>query len=398
MSVRIKITRNATELNHVFRLRHNVYVEQEGVYDTRHDDATSLVDRFDAFPPVANIIAYSGQVPIGTLRMNLDTGEGLPPDELYDFTEYRRSVAEEWMQIRITPPRFMSGGMLAISEAWRTRRDVLRALFKVGAGVGRLWNATHIIATVSAKTASIYSRLGFSAVGEERWIEDIGDHILPMAALFDDYYAWAFGDLTEHKYSLNAFSERFQRIILTAGEVLFKEGELGDEAYIIDSGTIRISQTRISDREQTLATFGRGELFGELSLLDQKRRSAQATAITNTELIAINRRDFQREIKEHPENMDSLLSFFSARIRRADELIAALQGTVLHRMEHVLEDLRNTAMPDPKEPSKLIAKVGIETFVHCADVTEKEAKEFLGNQAREKHIEFTGGYIRFPAN
>jgi len=395
MSVRIKIAKSSKELDDVFQLRHSVYVKQEGVFKEASKTASALVDRFDAFPPNANIIAYSSDEPIGTLRMNLDTGMGLPPDELYNFDEYRNKVINEWNGNSDHPPRFMSGGMLAISEPWRNRRDVLRALFKIGAGIGRTWNATHVLATVSSKTASIYKRLGFTAISDKCWIEDIGDHITPMVANFDDYYNWAFNNLKEDNRTLEAFAKRFQRLIFSPGEIIFEEGDEGHEGYIIESGTVRISLTRIPGKEQTLATFGRGELFGELSLLDQKQRSAKATALTDTELIALSGADFKSELQGQPERLNAMLEFFSARMRRTGDLVAALSGTHIQRMEHLLEDLHNSAMPDTKRPETLVCKVGLTAFANSAGVTEQEATEFLEEQKHRYKIEYTDKRIRF---
>ena len=115
MSVRIKIAENAKELDDVFRLRYQVYIEQENVLKgIVSDESRSVFNRFDALPPVANIIAYSGEEAVGTLRINLDTGSRLPADEIYDYTQHRERVTEEWMQTHDEPPRFVGAGMLAI--------------------------------------------------------------------------------------------------------------------------------------------------------------------------------------------------------------------------------------------------------------------------------------------
>jgi len=101
------------------------------------EESETIFDRFDALPPVGNIIAYSGDEPIGTMRINLDAGVGLPPDDSSDFTEYRERIVEQWMRTHSSPPRFGSAGMLAIRSDWRNRRDVIHALLKMGAGVGQ---------------------------------------------------------------------------------------------------------------------------------------------------------------------------------------------------------------------------------------------------------------------
>ncbi len=396
MSVRIKVAQTARELNDVFHLRHQVYVKGEGVLkQVVSEDSGTVFDRFDALPPVANIIAYSGEEPIGTMRINLDTGTGLPPDELYDFSEYRRQITEQWTHSHDTPPSFGSAGMLAIHSDWRNRRDVILALLKMGAGIGRTWGGTHVIATPSSRTASMYTKLGFETLGDARWIEAIGDHIQAVAGTFEDFYNWTFGNLIENRRFLDAFANRFQRLILGSGETLFEEGSEGHEAFIIDSGTIRIS--RISDTskgESTLAVLGKGDLLGELSLVDAKPRSAHATALTNTELIVLIREDFISGLKERGR-MQDMLEFLAARLRRADELIAALHGSATERMNHAFEDIQISAVSDPKRPGVLIAKVGLIDFASNAGVTEQEARIYLEDKKALQLIEYTDRRIRF---
>jgi len=396
MSIRIKIAQDALELNDVFRLRHQVYVEQEGVFKSTGSDAMAIVDCFDAFPPAANIIAYSGSEPIGTLRMNLDTGAGLPSEELYNFDTYRQQVTEEWREKHGESPCFMSGGLLAISYEWRNRRDVLRALLKMGAGIGHSWSATHVIATPSVKSYTLYKRLGFERIDEDQLIESIGDSIVPMVAKFEDYYSWAFGDLTKNKKFLDIFADRFQWLILGSGETLFKEGDEGQDAYIIDNGTVRIlRRVEETGEEPTLAILGQGDLFGELSLIDAKPRSARAMALTNTELIKLDRDDFLSRLKEQPGYMQDMLEHCAARIRRADELIAALHGSATPRMDHALEDIRSSATPDAKRPDTLLAKIGVVEFASNAGVGEQEARDYLEEQKALQKIEFTDRRIRF---
>ncbi len=396
MSVRIKIAQTAKELDDVFHLRHQVYVKGEGVLKGMvSEESGTVFDRFDALPPVANIIAYSGDKAIGTMRINLDTGTGLPPDELHDFSEYRKQITEQWMLSHDTPPRFGSAGMLAIHSDWRNRRDVIRALLKLGAGIGSTWGGTHIIATPSAKTAAMYTKLGFETLDNVRWIEEIGDHIQAVAGTFENFYNWTFGNLIENRRFLDAFANRFQRLILGNGETLFQEGSEGHEAFIIDTGTIRISRaSAVSDRDSTLAVLGRGDLFGELSLFDAKPRSAHATALTNSELVVLVREDFISGLKERGR-MQYMLEFLAGRLRRANELIGALHGSDAQRMKHAFDDIQSSAVSDPKRPGVLLAKVGLIEFASNAGVTEQEARKYLDEQEASQQIEYTDRRIRF---
>ena len=114
-----------------------------------------------------------------------------------------------------------------------------------------------------------------------------------------------------------------RRMIYKAGERIFSEGQLGKEMYVVESGRIRIFLTS-QNRELTLAVLMRGDFFGEMALLEDLPRSASASAIEETRLIAIEKEDFKYLIREHPEIAMKVLGRFSGRLRDADSLINLL--------------------------------------------------------------------------
>jgi CRP/FNR family transcriptional regulator len=87
---------------------------------------------------------------------------------------------------------------------------------------------------------------------------------------------------------------------LGAEETLFREGDEGDQMYLIKSGKIRIVKEMSKGEEKTLAVLEAGAFFGEMAVLDKRPRSASAIAETDTELIIVNRDVFLRKINENP--------------------------------------------------------------------------------------------------
>ncbi len=73
-----------------------------------------------------------------------------------------------------------------------------------------------------------------------------------------------------------------------AGEVIFREGDAGDCAYIIDHGTVEVSIAQ-SDNTHYFKPLGKGEIFGEVALFDQKPRTATVRALTATRLTPVHR-------------------------------------------------------------------------------------------------------------
>jgi hypothetical protein len=88
MSIQLKIACTPKEIDDALWLRHEVYVKEEGKYGGRSWPDERMVDRFDALPRVAHIIAYDADQPVATLRVNSDMGLGLPPEKHFDFKPY----------------------------------------------------------------------------------------------------------------------------------------------------------------------------------------------------------------------------------------------------------------------------------------------------------------------
>src|SRR3972149_187015 len=89
-----------------------------------------------------------------------------------------------------------------------------------------------------------------------------------------------FKDLAEPH--LVALALRLRERALKKGEVLFREGDKGDELYLIREGTVVISKPVVGRAEQVLGRMGPGGFFGEVSLFDRAPRSATGQAGTNT--------------------------------------------------------------------------------------------------------------------
>ncbi|MCK4396675.1 Crp/Fnr family transcriptional regulator [candidate division WOR-3 bacterium] len=109
---------------------------------------------------------------------------------------------------------------------------------------------------------------------------------------------------------------------LNTGEVLFKDGDRGDEMYLIKSGKVRISKSA-GEVEKTLAVLKEGDFFGEMSVIDGSPRSATATAIEPAELVIFDREVFMNQVRENPL-IEYVLHTLIRRLREADEQIKFL--------------------------------------------------------------------------
>jgi CRP/FNR family transcriptional regulator, cyclic AMP receptor protein len=105
------------------------------------------------------------------------------------------------------------------------------------------------------------------------------------------------------------------------GTVIFTKGDSGSGLMAVLQGSVRISLPTIDGHEVVLSQVPRGEVFGELALIDGQPRSASATAAENCELMVIDRRNFVPFMHSYPEVTIKLLELLCARLRQSNEQV-----------------------------------------------------------------------------
>ena len=130
---------------------------------------------------------------------------------------------------------------------------------------------------------------------------------------------------------LQLLAARTVRKLFAAGELLFSEGEPCNGLHIIARGKIRIFKTSVNGREQVLALNGPGDTVAELPVFDGGAYPASASAVDDTELAFISRRDFHAYCLEHPEVALKVLAQVGARLRRLVGIIEELSFTTIRQ-------------------------------------------------------------------
>jgi len=108
---------------------------------------------------------------------------------------------------------------------------------------------------------------------------------------------------------------------VSASTELFHKGDSGDAMYLIVTGRVRISITDEDRKEITLAELAQGDFFGEMSIIDGRKRSADATVIEEGRFAVLSRPDFLAFVRANPDVALGMLGALTDRLRRTDELI-----------------------------------------------------------------------------
>jgi CRP/FNR family transcriptional regulator len=110
--------------------------------------------------------------------------------------------------------------------------------------------------------------------------------------------------------SLTRLAERAGEIDFEAGQHIVNQGQIGNGLYVIMAG-----EARIQRGDEEIAVLGQGDFFGELSVLDQKPRSASAVAVTDVSFLGLASWDLMAEIEHDPKLALNLLRELAGRIR-----------------------------------------------------------------------------------
>jgi len=99
------------------------------------------------------------------------------------------------------------------------------------------------------------------------------------------------------------------------GEVIFKEGNFADCAFIIEKGRVEISETGEDGTRKVIGILKENDIFGEMGLIDQMPRSATATALEDCVISVLTRESFENLSKHNPDALMPLLKVLSIRLR-----------------------------------------------------------------------------------
>jgi CRP-like cAMP-binding protein len=129
-----------------------------------------------------------------------------------------------------------------------------------------------------------------------------------------------FADVSREQ--LTEFEKRGASRILIRGDVLFDEGAVPDELFVVLSGRIAIASRSIDGRESVFALMEAGDLLGEMGLLDGLPRSAEARALESSQVLAIPYEPVRAAFEADPRLLWGVVRLLSGRLRTMDEALA----------------------------------------------------------------------------
>lgn len=162
------------------------------------------------------------------------------------------------------------------------------------------------------------------------------------------------------------------------GQAVFREGDASDTCYVVREGHVRAIRTHGDGRTITLATFGPGDIFGELAMFEDERRSATVEAIEPTTVVGVLGPDMRRLMGEHPAIAARLVIALGRRLREMNERLSRQSfQTVQSRVAVVLSELVEQEIAAGEERSDVLVTATQADLAQLAGSSRESASRFL---------------------
>jgi CRP/FNR family transcriptional regulator, cyclic AMP receptor protein len=116
--------------------------------------------------------------------------------------------------------------------------------------------------------------------------------------------------------------QKFGRTV-RPGEIVFQEGDTGDQMFIIQEGRVKVTKS-LSGREHVLSTLGKGDFFGEMAIVNNVRRTATVTAVSEVQLLAFNREGFLSMVTKNAKIALNIIDKLCRRLQNMNTQIQQL--------------------------------------------------------------------------
>jgi len=188
-------------------------------------------------------------------------------------------------------------------------------------------------------------------------------------------------------HGLDLLKRNARKLSFRKGRVILREGESSDALYVIEQGSVEISALIGPHERRVFATFGVGDYFGEIGVIDSKPRSATAIAKTHTVVRRISREKVWRMFTRSPRLLVTMMRGFSHRLREFDQRY--LQELFQHERLALVGRFAQSIVHDFRSP---LSDIGFAAdLVSAGDATHKE--NTMANAMIRRQVDRMAGMI-----
>lgn len=177
-----------------------------------------------------------------------------------------------------------------------------------------------------------------------------------------------------------------------AGQIVFSQGDVADSVFFINEGQVKISVVSKQGKEAIVALMGRDEFCGEGCLAGQTRRMATAAAVTDCEIMRIDKKAILRVLHEEPAFSEMFIAHLLRRtIRVEEDLVDQLFNSSEKRLARTLLLLANFGKEGKPEP--ILGSISQETLAEMIGTTRPRVSHFMNKFRKLGFIDYNGKLV-----
>lgn len=172
-------------------------------------------------------------------------------------------------------------------------------------------------------------------------------------------------------------------------QIIFGQGDAANAVFYIKKGKVKVTVVSRHGKEAVVAILGKDEFIGEGCLIGQPKRLATATAMTDSEVMKVEKTEIVRILKDEPAFSEMFISHILTRNARVEEdLVDQLFNSTEKRLARVLLLLANFGKEGRPEP--IIAKISQETLAEMIGTTRSRVSHFMNKFRHLGFIDYNG--------
>jgi CRP/FNR family cyclic AMP-dependent transcriptional regulator len=199
-----------------------------------------------------------------------------------------------------------------------------------------------------------------------------------------------------HPSDLRVLGARFHLVRYGKGEVIFREGDTAERLFLIDAGRVKLSIASPAGQELLIGVLGRGQIFGELEVIDRGTRAMDARTMEESRVYALDSDVFWTMMENRPPLARRLLELMARRLRRADEtsqdLVFFDAPTRLARRLLQLAEEHGESVGSGKQSVRVTVRVTQEELAHMIGVSRESANRLVASFSERGWIDWNEGY------
>lgn len=180
-----------------------------------------------------------------------------------------------------------------------------------------------------------------------------------------------------------------------ASAVLFRKGDPGTALFVVRRGRVKVCTHSEDGRELVIALIGPGEIFGEIAVLDESDRTADAVVLDDCELLVLERRDLVPFLLQHPIASVRMLAGLAKTVRRTTQFledVAFLEGQ--SRLARRLVRLAEFVGKDVGDGLQIDMALSQQQLGNMVGMTRESVNKHLGHWRDEGWISWERSYYK----